>query len=225
MRDTQVQATSATYTFSTIAAYLAAANGSTPKGYSNFTQTYGNPSIVYNSLFTNFFAQDAWKPRRNLTVTYGLRYDLYQMPAADPNSTFSFSQKFRPDKNNFGPRLGFAWGVGSDQKTVIRAGYGIAFDTVSSFQVTAVSGKVPGLTTTCSSTVGGATTPGCAAAPDKRIGEVWGIVRPTPADRAKLIAQYRRMLTAPYSPKGDVNLGRSALTEQANHNQPVGQGA
>jgi hypothetical protein len=128
VRDTQVQATSATYTFSTIAAYLAAANGSAPKGYSNFTQTYGNPSIVYNSLFTNFFAQDAWKPRRNLTVTYGLRYDLYQMPAADPNSTFSYSQKFRTDKNNFGPRFGFAWGVGSDQKTVIRASSGIFYD-------------------------------------------------------------------------------------------------
>jgi putative membrane-bound dehydrogenase-like protein len=48
---------------------------------------------------------------------------------------------------------------------------------------------------------------------DKRIGEVWGIIRPTPADRAKLIAQYRRMLTAPYSPKGDLNLGRAVYTK------------
>ncbi len=112
IRDTQVQATFAQYTFPTIAAYLAAVNGSQPTGYSSFSQIVGNPSLNYNSLFTNFFAQDSWKPLRNLTVTYGLRYDLYQMPSADKTSPFAYSQKFRTDKNNFGPRLGFAYGLG-----------------------------------------------------------------------------------------------------------------
>jgi outer membrane receptor protein involved in Fe transport len=88
----------------------------------------GNPSLNYNSLFTNFFAQDSWKPMRNLTVTYGLRYDLYQMPSADKTSPFPYSQSFKTDKNNFGPRLGFAWGLGKDQKTVIRASSGIFYD-------------------------------------------------------------------------------------------------
>ena len=128
IRDTQVQATFAQYNFPSIAAYLAAVNGSAPKGYSSFSQIVGNPSLNYNSLFTNFFAQDSWKPMRNLTVTYGLRYDLYQMPAADKTSPFAFSQNFRTDKNNFGPRLGFAWGLGKDQKTVIRASSGIFYD-------------------------------------------------------------------------------------------------
>ena len=128
IRDTQVQATYAQYNFPTIAAYLAAVNGSAPKGYSSFSQIVGNPSLNYNSLFTNFFAQDSWKPVRNLTVTYGLRYDLYQMPSADKTSPFAFSQNFRTDKNNFGPRLGFAYGLGKDQKTVIRASSGIFYD-------------------------------------------------------------------------------------------------
>jgi hypothetical protein len=35
---------------------------------------------------------------------------------------------FTPDKNNFAPRIGFAWTVGSDEKTVVRAGYGIYYD-------------------------------------------------------------------------------------------------
>jgi hypothetical protein len=128
VRDTQIQATFAQYTFPTIAAYLAAVNGSAPKGYTNFQQVVGNPSISYNSLFTNFFVQDTWKPLRNLTVTYGVRYDLYQPPQADRNAAFLFSQKFNTDKNNFGPRLGFAWGLGKEQKTVIRASTGIFYD-------------------------------------------------------------------------------------------------
>jgi hypothetical protein len=128
VRDTQVQAAYAQYTFPTIAAYLAAVNGSAPKGYSNFTQIVGNPSISYDSLFTNFFAQDTWKPLRNFTVTYGVRYDLYQPPTADPNAPFAYSRNFRTDKNNWGPRLGVAWGLGKEQKTVIRASSGIFYD-------------------------------------------------------------------------------------------------
>uniref|UniRef100_Q022C7 Cna B domain protein n=1 Tax=Solibacter usitatus (strain Ellin6076) TaxID=234267 RepID=Q022C7_SOLUE len=128
IRDRQVQATFAQYNFATIAAYLAAVNGSAPKGYSSFSQVVGNPSLNYNSVFTNFFAQDSWKPMRNLTVTYGLRYDLYQMPSADKTSPFPFSQSFKTDKNNFGPRLGVAYGLGKDQKTVIRASSGIFYD-------------------------------------------------------------------------------------------------
>ena len=128
IRDTQIQATFAQYNFPTIAAYLAAVNGSAPKGYSSFSQVVGNPSLAYNSLYTSFFAQDSWKPVRNLTITYGLRYDLYQPPTADKTSPFVYSQSFKTDKNNFGPRLGFAWGLGKDQKTVIRASSGVFYD-------------------------------------------------------------------------------------------------
>jgi len=128
VRDTQIQATFAQYTFANIAAYQAAVNGSAPKGYTNFQQVVGNPAISYNSLFTNFFAQDTWKPLRNLTVTYGLRYDLYQPPSADQNAAFAYSKSFHTDTNNFGPRLGFAWGLGKEQKTVIRASSGIFYD-------------------------------------------------------------------------------------------------
>src|SRR5262249_7313930 len=44
---------------------------------------------------------------------------------------------------------------------------------------------------------------------DKRIGEVWGTVRDTPADKARLITQYRKMLTAPYQAPRDLSLGRA----------------
>src|SRR5215208_4027448 len=61
-----------------------------------------------------------------------------------------------------GPRFGLAYSpdfksgllralFGSNSKSVIRLGYGIAFDTISSFQVTAAAGRIPGLVQSCTS--------------------------------------------------------------------------
>jgi hypothetical protein len=125
IRDTQAQATNATYTFPSIAAYLAAKNGTSPRGYTNFVQTVGEPSITYNSLFTSLYAQDAWKPRANVTISYGLRYDLYRPPTARESSPYAASRSFRTDKNNFAPRLAVGGGSG---KWVLRSSAGIFFD-------------------------------------------------------------------------------------------------
>ncbi|WP_031499221.1 TonB-dependent receptor [Bryobacter aggregatus] len=128
IRDQQVQATFARYTFANIQSYLDTKNGITPTGYQNFQQTIGEPSIKYNSFFYGFYAQDSYKPRPNITLTYGLRYDTYSIPSANGQSPFAPSQKFRIDRNNFAPRVGLAWALGKDQKTVFRASAGIFFD-------------------------------------------------------------------------------------------------
>jgi len=47
---------------------------------------------------------------------------------------------------------------------------------------------------------------------DKRIGEVWGVVRTTPADRAKLIADWKKKLTAP-APEPDLSQGRAMFAK------------
>ena len=60
-----------------------------------------------------------------MTTTYGLRYDVYRPPEANLEAPFAYSQNFRTDKNNLAPRLGVAWGLGPDQKTVVRASTGI----------------------------------------------------------------------------------------------------
>jgi hypothetical protein len=78
-----------------------------------------------------------------------------------------------------GPSIGFAWSpnygnnkignffLGEQGKSVIRAGYRVAFDTISSFQITAAAGRVPGLLQTCSSSFPFTTiTPGCSAIPE-----------------------------------------------------------
>lgn len=136
----------------------------------------------------NFYFQDEWKVRPNITLNYGVRWEINMAP------TEAGGQVYVPDKpidgsqglvtfvhanswfnrNNLGalaPRLAIAWNPRGDTKTVIRAGYGIYFDPLSSFQITSVAGNVPGLTTNCASIPGGATTPGCVPVPDLRINQ------------------------------------------------------
>ena len=122
---------SAVYTFGSIAAYTAAKNGTAPKGYTSFAQTLGDAEITYNSNFYNLFAQDDWKVTRRLKVSYGLRYDLYDVPDGDANAPFDEARTFKDDKNNISPRLGFVYALREGSRpTVIRASAGVYYDTV-----------------------------------------------------------------------------------------------
>ncbi len=172
----------------------------------------------------NFFGQDEWKVSRNLTITYGLRWEVNTAPTEAggrvyvPNKpilgpdpvTFVHAQRWFQN-NNLGalaPRLGIAWMPGRDGKTVVRTGWGISFDPISSFQVTAVAGKVPGLVFNCSATVGGATTPGCTAPPDVRIAQGFPNALPAPTTQpsAQLSAPLQLLSNSPALTMFDQNL-------------------
>ena len=91
---------------------------------------------------TSFFLQDTWKLSRQLTLSYGVRYEFSTPPvdAKDRAAIFNFANgqlnqlgangvprgAFLADKNNFAPRLGLAWSL--NDKTVLRAGYGLYYD-------------------------------------------------------------------------------------------------
>ena len=121
----------AQYTFPSIAAYVAAKNGTAPLGYTTFAQTLGNAEIIYNSRFYNLFAQDDWKITRKLKISYGVRYDLYDVPKGDTSAPLAQAKKFNVDKNNIAPRLGFVYSLREgDHPTVIRGSAGIYYDTV-----------------------------------------------------------------------------------------------
>ncbi len=130
----------------------------------------------------NLFLQDDWKARSNLSLSYGVRMELNTPPREAggrvfvPNQaidgsqglvTFGKGRSFYKDDHAlaFGPRIGIAWSPGKSGKFVVRTGYGIAYDPVSSFQVTAVMGRPPGLISTCTSTVGVAPQVGCQGLP------------------------------------------------------------
>jgi len=122
---------SATYTFGSIAAYVAAKNGTAPLGYTSFAQTLGDAEIEYSSNFYNFFAQDDWKATRRLKLNYGVRYDLYDIPEGNPSAPFAQGKDFRVDKNNFAPRLGAVYLLREgDRPTVLRGSFGLYYDTV-----------------------------------------------------------------------------------------------
>ncbi len=61
-------------------------------------------------------------------LIFGVRYDRFQGPPADPSAPFVYSQHFRTPSKDFAPRLGLAWSV--TPKTVVRASSGIFFEPV-----------------------------------------------------------------------------------------------
>ena len=84
-----------------------------------FEQGFGNPNYDYPRPFGAFYWQDSWKMWPNFTLNYGLRYELDAQYG--PLST---------DKDNFAPRVSFAWDPFKDHKTVIRGGFGIYYSPI-----------------------------------------------------------------------------------------------
>jgi hypothetical protein len=116
------------YNFATISDYLAAKSGATPFAYANFQQQLGDLSAQYNSGFYGLFAQDDWQLSSRVKLLAGVRYDLFDVPAARPFAPNPYSQDFRIDKNNFAPRAGVSWSVDQSARTVVRASVGLMYE-------------------------------------------------------------------------------------------------
>ncbi len=99
-------------------------------------QGVGNPHLAFHNNTLGVFVQDSWRMKPRLTVNYGLRYDVEFLPDYPPSTalaaatykTFGLTKGVPPSNLNFQPRIGVAWDIFGDGKTVGRASYGIFFD-------------------------------------------------------------------------------------------------
>jgi hypothetical protein len=106
---------------------------------SNYQQGFGPLGAEFTTKDYNFFVQYDWKFLPRVTFNLGLRYEYQQSPEPQlvnpdtsviPNvgRTINEATSFLPsDKNNFGPRVGFAIDLTGDGKTALRGGYGLYY--------------------------------------------------------------------------------------------------
>lgn len=108
-------------------------------------------SNIYNE-WAGYF-NDSWKVTNRVTLNLGMRYEYYGVQhnrnrKLDSNFNYGAGDQFqqiatggvcvdtacaggglwKPDRNNFAPRFGFAWDVTGDGKTAVRGGYGLAYE-------------------------------------------------------------------------------------------------
>src|SRR6202522_2791609 len=108
--------------------------------------TSGDASLYYGTPEYAAYFNDGWNAPRRLNLTLGLRYDLpipaysvdnywgvldqtypgwrFVMPGLTPGTS---AHPFSAPKKDFAPRIGLAYRL--DEKTVIRSGYGLFYET------------------------------------------------------------------------------------------------
>src|SRR5438270_2926444 len=140
------------YTFGTLGQFL---NGGPATAFTWWVQNYTDPlnGQHYDSNFARgvrlmsygVYAEDTYKVKPNLTVTYGLRWEYASSPAEEHNrisnlfardgscTPFTCSAPqvgapwYHPPKDNFAPRVGFNWDPFKKGRTSVRGGAGIMF--------------------------------------------------------------------------------------------------
>jgi hypothetical protein len=100
--------------------------------YTSYDQSFGLPGLSFSTTDYNFFAQDQWGPVTGLTVNYGVRYEFQNLPKpVAPNPAVPETQTIAEDTTAWGPRLGVAYDISRNGKTVVHSGWGMYYGRTS----------------------------------------------------------------------------------------------
>ncbi len=102
-----------------------------PFTYTQLQQELGDPTLKLRFHYVNLFLQDEIRLRDNLTLSAGVRYELQNYPLLDADAPYPLSREVTDDTNNIAPRLGLTWRPRGSERTAVRAGYGLFYDTTS----------------------------------------------------------------------------------------------
>ena len=101
--------------------------------------TLGNPMTRIRNTNYDFFVQDDLQLARNFTLNLGVRYEYNTVLHERDNQLANFdiatqtvgpkgAALYKPDYNNFAPRIGFSWDPHGQGKSVIRGGFGVFYN-------------------------------------------------------------------------------------------------
>lgn len=101
--------------------------------------TLGNPMTRIRNTNYDFFVQDDIQLAHNFTLNLGVRYEYNTVLHERDNQLANFdiatqtvgpkgAPLYKPDYNNFAPRIGFSWDPFSTGKTAIRGGFGVFYN-------------------------------------------------------------------------------------------------
>ncbi|HUQ95877.1 MAG TPA: TonB-dependent receptor [Bryobacteraceae bacterium] len=105
---------------------------------------YGNPDKYFRGTGYDAFVNDDWRIATRLSLNFGVRWD-YSTPVTELYDRMvnlnigagfvsaapllqSNAALIRPDRNNFSPRLGFAWRPRAKGSMIVRGGYGVYYN-------------------------------------------------------------------------------------------------
>jgi len=112
------------YRFDSLADYV----GRRPAQYTQFAGTGQMDAAMHQIAF---YLQDEWRVHRRLTISPGLRYEMAILPnyrpATVPENRFPLASDIPSDRELIAPRLGMAWDLRGDSKTVVRAAAGLFY--------------------------------------------------------------------------------------------------
>lgn len=123
---------------------------------SSAARTVGNVANRINQNALDFFAMDSFKWKPYFTLELGIRYAWNMTPSEGQNRFVNFvpglgtgsmlvpvSEPYAQNNKLFQPRVGFAWDLFHDGKTVLRAGYAYQNDEPITGMVTGLTSNPP----------------------------------------------------------------------------------